>query len=226
MTLTPDAIERIARNSRKRAGMLARIVGRVDARTVLELGVFTGALAEKLLRRCPEVTDYYMIDPWEHLDDWNKPANKDQDTFESIYQEAMDRTAEFAEKRRVLRGRTVDVIHEIPDGHLDFAYIDGDHTLRGITIDMVKVWDKVRPSGWLAGDDLSPTIWQHSQDWEPTLVFPFAIYFAEAMGCPVYALPFNQFLIEKDPGKGFSFTDLTGKYPRTDLLSQLTTPVS
>jgi hypothetical protein len=91
---------------------------------------------------------------------------------------------------------------------------------------MVKVWDKVRPSGWLAGDDLSPTIWQHSQDWEPTLVFPFAIYFAEAMGCPVYALPFNQFLIEKDPGKGFSFTDLTGKYPRTDLLSQLTTPVS
>jgi hypothetical protein len=226
VTLTPDAIERIARNSRKRAGMLARIVGRVDARTVLELGVFTGALAEKLLRRCPEVTDYYMIDPWEHLDDWNKPANKDQDTFESIYQEAMDRTAEFAEKRRVLRGRTVDVIHEIPDGHLDFAYIDGDHTLRGITIDMVKVWDKVRPSGWLAGDDLSPTIWQHSQDWEPTLVFPFAIYFAEAMGCPVYALPFNQFLIEKDPGKGFSFTDLTGKYPRTDLLSQLTTPVS
>ena len=44
-------------------------------------------------------------------------------------------------------------------------------------------------------------------------VFPFAVYFAEAVGCPLYALPFGQFLIEKAPQRGFSFTDLTDSYP-------------
>ena len=53
------------------------------------------------------------------------------------------------------------------------------------------------------------------------MVFPFAVYFAEAVGCPLYALPFGQFLIEKAAQRGFSFTDLTDSYPATDLLSQL-----
>jgi hypothetical protein len=50
------------------------------------------------------------------------------------------------------------------------------------------------------------------------MVFPYAVYFAEAVGCPIYALPFRQFLIEKAPGSGFSFTDLTDSYPSTDVL--------
>ena len=70
------------------------------------------------------------------------------------------------------------------------------------------MFDKVRPQGWIGGDDFARWIWQHGQSFEPTMVFPFAVYFAEAVGCPVYALPFGQFLIEKAPQRGFSFTDL------------------
>jgi hypothetical protein len=121
----------------------------------------------------------------------------------------------------VLRGRTVEVLDKIADEQLDFLYIDGDHTLRGITIDLVNGFGKVRPNGWVGGDDFTRTIWQHGQDFEPTMVFPFAVYFAEAVGCPVYALPYRQFLIEKSPEKGFAFIDLTGSYPSPDLLSQL-----
>jgi hypothetical protein len=196
------------------------VITRIDARRVAEIGVFRGAFAEKLLGRCPAITEYYMIDPWRHLEDWNKPANKDSKKFDEIFEEAMAKTAEHAERRIVLRGRTSEVVDEIPDGHLDLAYIDGDHTLRGISIDLIRVWDKIRPNGWIAGDDFSKSIWQHGQSFEPTMVFPFAVYFAEAVGCPIYALPFQQFLIEKDPERGFSFTDLTGSYPGIDVLSQ------
>src|SRR5437762_1102216 len=54
--------------------------------------------------------------------------------------------------------------------------------------------------------------WQHGSAYEPTLVCPFAIYFAEAMRLPFVALPHKQFLIQKAADTSFSFVDLTGTY--------------
>ena len=99
-----------------------------------EVGVWTGAFARAILERCPEIGRYYMIDPWASLDDWNKPLNVTQSAFDDVYDEAM-RNTDFARgRRKVLRGRTSEVAAMIPDASLDFAYIDGDHTLRGVTI--------------------------------------------------------------------------------------------
>ena len=220
MTFTQHDLTTVVIDAGSRLDLWVDVITRTKSRRIAEIGVFRGAFAEEILGRCDEITDYYMIDPWRHLDDWNKPANKDDQVFDKIFQEAMDRTAAFEDRRRVLRGRTTEVIDQIPDGHLDLAYVDGDHTLRGIAIDLIQVYGKIRPNGWLAGDDFARRIWQHGQDFEPTMVFPFAVYFAEAVGCPIYALPFTQFLIEKDPSRGFSFTDLTDTYPATDVLSQ------
>jgi hypothetical protein len=41
-----------------------------------------------------------------------------------------------------------------------------------------EVFPKVRAGGWIGGNDFSPSIWQHSEAYESTLVCPFAIYFA------------------------------------------------
>jgi hypothetical protein len=198
-----------------------RFVDATGAAAIAEIGVYRGAFAERLLRECAGIRTYYMIDPWRHLDDWNKPANKGDGVFERYLAQTLERTSAWAEKRVVLRGRTTEVIGEVPDGALDLAYVDGDHTLRGITIDLVRVFPKVRAGGWIGGDDLSPSIWQHDDAFEPTLVFPFAVHFAEAVGARIYALPFKQFLIEKSGG-GFEFVDLTGRYGSVDLREQLT----
>ena len=194
-------------------------VNETGAAIVAEIGVYRGDFAARLLAECADITSYYMIDPWRHLADWNKPANKADDVFERYFRESMQKTRAWADKRVVLRGKTTDVIHQVPDGALDFAYVDGDHTLRGITIDLVKVFPKIRAGGWVAGDDFSPSIWQHSEAYEPTLVCPFAIYFAEAVGARIYALPHKQFLIEKT-GAGYELVDLTGRYGALDLRSQ------
>jgi hypothetical protein len=74
------------------------------------------------------------------------------------------------------------------------------------------VLPKIRQGGFIGGDDFTDTPWQHDFRFEPTLVCPFGVYFAEAMNLPIVALPFNQFLIHKDSTEGFSFVDTTGRY--------------
>jgi hypothetical protein len=162
-----------------------------------------------------------MIDPWRHLDNWNKPANQDDVIFEGFFQETKAKT-DFAELRRViLRGKTTDVVDDIRDGELDFAYIDGDHTLRGIVIDLMRIYPKVKPEGFIGGDDFTPSVWEHKTSFEPTLVFPFAVYFAEAVGATIYSLRHSQFCLQKTEMRKFSFVDLTQQYGDASLQSQL-----
>ena len=219
---TADAVRTVAAEAQTRLDLWAALLNHVGPRKVAEIGVYRGVFAAHMLANCPSVDTYYMIDPWRHLDDWNKPANRDDSTFERLYAQAMDSTRAHEGRRVVLRGRTTEVIDQIPDACLDFAYIDGDHTLRGITADLVRVYPKVREGGLIGGDDFTRSIWQHGAEFEPTLVFPFAVYFAEAVGSRIFGLPHGQFLIEKRAGLGFEFIDLTGKYTTLDLLSQMT----
>jgi hypothetical protein len=135
----------------------------------------------------------------------------------------MRRTDFAADRRKVLRGSAAETIDEIADESLDLVYIDGDHTLRGIVVDLLSSWPKLRPGGIIVGDDFSPTIWQHPDSFEPTLVFPFAVHFAEARKAPIVAAPNNQFILLKPEGSQstFTFIDREGLYPRTALLDQI-----
>ena len=90
-----------------------------------------------------------------------------------------------------------------------------------MTIDLIRLFPKVRDGGWIGGDDFCSTIWQRSTEYEPTLVFPFAVYFAEAVDARLYALPYAQFLLEKDEVQPFGFVDLTGEYGDVFLRDQL-----
>jgi len=190
-------------------------------RRMVEIGVYQGELACALLEKCPDVSKYYMIDPWKHLSDWNKPANQDDGSFEQMFQQVQSKT-EFARARRaILRGKTTEVIDQISDRELDFAYIDGDHTLRGVSIDLTRVYPKVRPGGFIGGDDFNRTIWAHKTSFEPTMVFPYAVYFAEAVGATMFALPYAQFCLQKTEQPQFRFVDLTGHYDEFSVRSHV-----
>jgi hypothetical protein len=221
MGFAEAALRRAVDSTGSRPELWAALLHAIGARTVAEIGVYRGDFAAYVLDRCPQIERYYMVDPWHHLDDWNKPANKAEDVFDGYYRETLEKTAAHAAKRVVLRGRTTEVVDEIPDGSLDFAYVDGDHTLRGVTIDLHRVYPKVREGGLIGGDDFSRSIWQHGGDYEPTLVFPYAVYFAEAVGARIWALPHHQFLLEKRAGGEHEFVDLTGRYKSLDLRSQM-----
>lgn len=217
--LTEAELRELVAPSGDRMELWASFLRARDIRTAAEVGVYRGAFAERMLTECPALERYYLLDPWRHLDDWNKPANKSDDVFEGFFQETMARTEPQAQKRVVLRGMTTEVVDQIPDGSLDFVYVDGDHTLRGITTDLARFYPKVREGGFVAGDDFCRNIFQH-RDFEPTLVFPYAVYFAEAMGVRLFALPHKQFVMQKLPGD-HSFVDVAGGYDQVTLLQQI-----
>lgn len=196
-----------------------RFLAEQGLRNVAEIGVYRGEFAARMLT-VPSIETYTMVDPWRHIPTWNKPANTDDGTFEQFHRDTLAATEFQQDKRRVLRGTTTEVIAQIADGSLDFAYIDGDHTLKGIAIDLISVFPKVRDGGWIAGDDFCDSIWQHPEQYEPTLIFPFAAYFAEAHGLTLYALPHNQFAMQKAPG-AYRFIDLTGSYGDTSVRRQV-----
>ncbi len=187
---------------------------------MVEIGVYRGEFAAALLERCTGIEKYYMIDPWKHLDNWNKPANQGDTIFEGFYEETKAKTDFAAPRRVILRGKTTDVVDEITDGELDFAYIDGDHTLRGITIDLLRIYPKVKLGGFVGGDDFTASVWEHKTSFEPTLVFPYAVYFAEAVGARIYSLPHSQFCLQKTEIAEFSFVDLTCQYGNVGLQRQ------
>lgn len=215
-------LQALCAGSASRFQLWIELLGAAGVESMAEVGVFRGRFAAEMLAACTSIRTYYMVDPWKHLDDWNKPANTDDARFAAYLEEAKANTEFAADKRVILRGKTTEVLDQIPDGSLDFAYLDGDHTLRGISVDLINVYPKVRAGGWIGGDDFTHTVWQHGDRFEPTLVFPFAVYFAEAVGAHIVGLPHQQFLICKpvEAGSGFKFTDLTDSYPNTTLLGQ------
>jgi hypothetical protein len=217
---TLKIVQKCLEQSDSRFALWISLVKSCKVKTMAEVGVYKGDFAYQLLQHCDSIEKYYMVDPWRHLDDWKKPANKNNNTFEKFLLETKKKTNFAADKTVILRGKTTEVIEKIANESLDFAYIDGDHTLKGITIDLIRLFDKIRVGGWIGGDDFSRSIWQHTPNYEPSLIFPFAVYFAEAVGAKIYALPYSQFLIEKNENESFCFVDLTGKYNHLGLKSQ------
>jgi len=189
METTEQILNRCIANSKSRLELWIELLKQLRVVAMAEIGVYRGDFAAGLLKNCDSLKRYYMIDPWRHLEDWNKPANVDSNLFEQFFIETKAKTDFANNKRVILRGKTTEVINEIPGGNLDFIYIDSDHTLKGIAIDLINSYPKIRNGRYIGGDDFSSTIWQHQTRYEPTLVFPFAVYFVEMMGAPIYSLP-------------------------------------
>jgi hypothetical protein len=221
--LTEENLRHLCERSRGRVELWSGIFDLADTRSVAEIGVWRGAFAERILRENQRIERYVLIDPWRHLDSWNKPMNVSDATFAAVMDEAVRRTSFAKDRVQVRRGTTAEVLPLTPAERFDAVYIDGDHTLRGITVDATLAFGALRDGGILGGDDFTPTIWQHDLQREPTLVFPYMVHFAEAVGARIFALPFHQFLLQKPAGsdRDFAFVDLTGRYADTELRHQL-----
>ena len=171
-----------------------------------------GDFAARMLGERPAIERYYMIDPWRHLDDWNKPANQPDDIFEQFHDETMAKTEAQADKRIVLRGRTTEVVDRIPDGDLDLVYIDGDHTLRGITIDLVRLFPKVKRGRLRRRATTSAATSSSTGRLRAHPGVPYAVYFAEAVGRPDLRPAAQAVPDAEGPAGEHAFVDLAGGY--------------
>lgn len=122
-----------------------------------EIGVFGADLSSRLLNRADLFL--YMVDPWEG--EGASYATKEGDFHENLTQEQQDgyyemslgKTDFAADRRQVLRLRSVEAAKHVPDNSLDFVFIDGDHSYEGCKSDIEAWFPKVKPGGLLCGHD-------------------------------------------------------------------------
>ena len=143
-TLDINELEKIDKESNSRSDLWINFINKYQLKNIVEVGVWKAKFASVILKDCDCINKYFLVDPWEKLPMWNKPFNVQQEKFDKVYEEALQNVSFASEKIVVLRGETKKAAEEIDDKTIDFAYIDGDHTLRGITIDLIKILPKIK----------------------------------------------------------------------------------
>jgi len=118
-----------------------------------EIGVFDGQNSGWLLARCPLLT-LLMVDQWRAYDDSSQPDTvHNPGKWDRVRRMALART-DFADARRiVLHLTSLEAAAKIPDGSLDLAFVDANHSLPFVQRDIAAYWAKVKRGGWLAGHD-------------------------------------------------------------------------
>jgi hypothetical protein len=120
----------------------------------LEVGVLYGNYSAYILRAW-KGKKLHSVDPWRHFaeGDYVDMNNHSDDTFEEIYQRAVQQLAPFGGRSNIVRGASPEVAGQFRDGQFDFVYIDAQHQYAGAKTDIEAWWPKVRSGGILAGHD-------------------------------------------------------------------------
>jgi hypothetical protein len=119
-----------------------------------ELGLWEGKTISHLLAENPGLS-MIGVDLWEP-----QPGNPGPEGYEAWDHEAHEartraRCAPFGKRATLLKARTVEAASGVPDGSLDFVFIDADHSEAGCRADILAWRPKLRPSGMLLGHDIN-----------------------------------------------------------------------
>ena len=125
-----------------------------------EIGVLRGKTFFAMLDAS---IDLYLIgvDQWKVL-----PFREDEcaETYQGfpmddLMRDVMERAKAYGERARILHSGSWFAARFIDDASLDFVFIDGDHTERGLKQDLLAWAPKVKPKGTILGHDWSwPTV--------------------------------------------------------------------
>jgi len=103
-----------------------------------EIGVMKGNFSATLLREW-HGRELLSVDPWLEV-----PENEDH---------ARAVLGRFGARSRILAMTSEQAASQVPDGDLDFAYIDALHDDASVRADLAAWFPKLRPGGILAGHD-------------------------------------------------------------------------
>lgn len=142
--------------------MSAPLIDRKNGRTFLidlfaqegyrkgaEIGVWEGGFSEKICRANPQV-QLICVDPWRPQPGYLEVKN-DAARLEAAYRSAQQRLQAF--DCTFMRMTSLEAAAQVPDGSLDFVFIDGNHLFEHVLADLNAWAAKVRSGGVVAGHD-------------------------------------------------------------------------
>lgn len=130
---------------RMRWDVIADICRKHGLRNGAEIGVKRGVFTQHILKHVPGST-MIAVDPWAPCDyypDWPHEAH---------FAEFQFRTAGKAVTVHRMTGHEAAPL--VPDGSLDFVFIDADHSLPAVKQDIADWLPKVRGGGLVSGHDI------------------------------------------------------------------------
>lgn len=103
-----------------------------------EVGVFTGYYSEVLFNEIPNL-HLYCVDIW------------GEGKYKRAEDECLERLRPY--NTTIIKKPSVEAAKDVPDGSLDFVYIDAAHDYDNVKIDLNAWAPKVKVGGIIAGDD-------------------------------------------------------------------------
>jgi hypothetical protein len=141
---------------------VCRLIVRYGCSRIAEIGVYKSQLA-RMIWAIPTVEYLLLVDPWDAQ--WCRPITRDGkrytlDSRTNWTQEEMDRLYDWAitnktEATEVMRVTSLKAASMVPDGSLDFVFIDAMHFYEELCEDIAAWKPKLRQGGVLAGDDFT-----------------------------------------------------------------------
>lgn len=113
-----------------------------------EIGVQEGVYSENICKDMPDV-ELLCIDPWWTKD--TRAAKHGATKQEEFYETTKAKLAPY--NVTIIRKPSMEALQDIPDGSLDFVYIDGCHEFDYVMTDIIWWSTKVRKDGIVAGHD-------------------------------------------------------------------------
>lgn len=131
----------------------------------VEIGVADGSLSQIIIEDM-QPRSLYLVDPWllypdfaqelidvgfvgEQYKEWFT-----QECHDRVYNSVVERFKNN-NKVHIIRDMSENAASLVPDGTLDWAYVDGSHKEKYVYKDLVSWWPKVRAGGMLCGHDFT-----------------------------------------------------------------------
>lgn len=128
---------------------LCRLFAEKGYKRGAEIGVWQGAFSERICQANPGVS-LLCVDPWKTYADYNEKKNN-QTRLNEAYLVAQQRLAPYG--CELMKATSLKAASMVPDGSLDFVYIDGNHRRPFIDQDLAAWSPKVRSGGIVSGHD-------------------------------------------------------------------------
>ena len=146
--MRPDSVSKYLQQLITYVSINIRLVGA----TMIEIGSFTGESTVMFAEKFKQVI---AVDPFilYHEKDWSEIRRYEQDRWDRIYSEFLERTKPF-ENIQHLKMYSDEACKEIKE-QVDFVYIDGLHTYEQCKKDIENFLPLVKKGGYIGGHDYS-----------------------------------------------------------------------
>ena len=115
-----------------------------------EIGVLYGDTSAYLLKELPTLT-LLSVDPYIAYEGYVEGRSQNQlSEYERVTREKL---AQFGERSIIIKKFSLEASKEVPDGSLDFVFVDANHEYQSVKEDMAAWYPKVRKQGLFAGHD-------------------------------------------------------------------------